>query len=96
MFLLSLLSLPLFLLPWLSLAQDPIHVQLHRRNKLPARSINYAAEAERLRLRYGFSKPSNATLSGRGKRATAAIPIINQVCRRRPDERCRCNSLTER
>ena len=93
MFPLSLLSLPLFLLSWLSLAQDPIHVQLHRRNKLPARSINYAAEAERLRYRYGYS--SNATLSSRGKRATAPIPMINQVCRRhRPDQRRPCTTLT--
>jgi hypothetical protein len=78
MILFCLLSLPFFLLPWLSLAQDPFHIQLKRRNKAQARSIDYVQEAERLRFRYGFAKPSNATFSIRA--ATVGIPITNQVC----------------
>lgn len=79
MALLTLLCLPLFLLPPLSLAQGPIHLELVRRNNLEGRSIDYAKEAERLRDRYGYG----TTISSRGKRAVVPIPMTNQVsCRR--------------
>lgn len=74
---LSLLCLSVFLLTPLSLAQDPVHIPLVRRSSIGARSFDYVSEAERLRDRYGYTRPSNETT----KRATAAIPIINQVCR---------------
>jgi len=71
---LSLLCLSVFLLTPLSLAQ--IHIPLVRRSSIGARSFDYVSEAERLRDRYGYTRLSNETT----RRATAAIPIINQVC----------------
>jgi hypothetical protein len=72
----SLLCLSVFLLTPLSLAQGPIHIPLVRRSSIGARSFDYVSEAERLRDRYGYTRSNETT-----KRATGAIPIINQVCR---------------
>lgn len=83
------LLLSVFFLPPLSLAQDPVHIQLIRRYANQARSIDYVAEAERIRDRYGYSRISNETK----KRATAAIPIINQVCPHIPHH-CRSKLTT--
>jgi len=80
---LSLISLPFFLLPWLTLAEDPIHIELQRRNSPQRRGIDYGKEAERVRHRYGYGSPS-----GRRRRATGSIPVINQVCGRFDGREC--------
>jgi len=81
---LSLISLPFFLLPWLTLAEDPIHIELQRRSSPQRRGFDYGKEAERVRNRYGYG----ATPSGRRRRATSSIPIINQVCGRYDAHEC--------
>ncbi|KAF9527359.1 aspartic peptidase domain-containing protein [Crepidotus variabilis] len=72
---LTLLSVPLLLLPAISYAVDPLHINIARRTPRTG-TRDFGAEAERVRIRYGYT---NSSVSRRAKRAsTAGVPITNQ------------------
>jgi len=73
-----LLSLSL-LLPALSVSADPLHVSLTHRSVGRRDLAYYAAAADRLRGKYGYSGSTVASRGMRKRGNTANIPIVNQV-----------------
>lgn len=73
-----LLSLSVLLLPSLPASADPLHFSLNRR-AVGKRDLNYyAAAADHLRGKYGYSKSAVASRGPRKRASTANIPMVNQ------------------
>ena len=73
----AILALALLLFPAVILS-EPLHVSLTRRRQ--TKLINWTDEANKLRLRYGYSIQVATSQSRRSnRRATAGIPVLDQV-----------------